>query len=98
MEWTDRANHELDEYLERMRSDLAAQGADPDEVSADLRRHIHEELAELNLQIVTCRVAVYRQGTDVASDSAGGIGIQTTGQRPRWHVHHKRYDATPSGR
>jgi hypothetical protein len=77
MEWTDTANNVLDEYLERMQSDLVAAGADPDEVSADLRRHIHEELAGLNLHIVTqqdvsrvlAKMGVPEKGASIESGS-----------------------------
>jgi hypothetical protein len=51
--WTDSARAALDQYLARHRTACAASGADPDEVTADLRRHIDAELAKAGLTLVT---------------------------------------------
>ncbi|MBN2505717.1 MAG: hypothetical protein JXQ71_03375 [Verrucomicrobia bacterium] len=51
--WTDTARQRLDRYFEQIRDTLRTSGADPDEVSEDLRRHIHEEVAARQLAVVT---------------------------------------------
>lgn len=51
--WTSSALQALEGYLERNRLRLAASGADPDEVVADLRRHVEEEVATLSIPVVT---------------------------------------------
>jgi len=51
--WTQSAKSELDEYLSDMHSTLRASGADPMEVTEDIRRHVDEELAASNLAVVT---------------------------------------------
>src|SRR5687768_11654492 len=48
-QWTDDAVQALEGYLERNRRQVAAYGADPDEVVSDLRRHVEEEVAELSV-------------------------------------------------
>jgi hypothetical protein len=52
-QWTDSAKGKLEDYLARMRQALAASGADVDEVTEDLRRHVAEEVATRKLAIVT---------------------------------------------
>jgi len=42
MEWTKSAKEELEQYLERVRPSIEAQGADPAEVIEDYKRHIDE--------------------------------------------------------
>ena len=51
--WTDSARARLEDYLARMRQSLANTGADVDEVTEDLRRHVDEEIAERKLTTVT---------------------------------------------
>src|SRR5436190_2990422 len=51
--WTNPALERLEEYLQKSRERAQATGADPDEVAADLRQHIENEIAALNLQVVT---------------------------------------------
>ncbi|HVW22848.1 MAG TPA: hypothetical protein VHC86_16660 [Opitutaceae bacterium] len=51
--WTDSAREILERYTASIRGPLAATGADPDEVAADLRRHIEEELAASKILIAT---------------------------------------------
>jgi hypothetical protein len=51
--WTTTALQELESYLRLNRLRVAASGADPDEVTADLRRHVEEEVAALHLPVVT---------------------------------------------
>jgi len=53
MEWTKSAKEELEQYLERVRPSIEAQGADPAEVIEDYKRHIDEELAASKLDVVT---------------------------------------------
>lgn len=51
--WTDTARQRLDQYFESIRGTLHASGADPDEVTDDLRRHIDAEIAARRLDVVT---------------------------------------------
>lgn len=51
--WTDSAKSRLEEFLERLRASLHASGADPGEVTDDMRRHISEEVAASRLEVVT---------------------------------------------
>lgn len=51
--WTHPALQTLEGYLHRNRTRVVATGADPDEVVGDLRRHIEEEVAALQLARVT---------------------------------------------
>ena len=53
IEWTEPARRALNEYCTRCRVALAGSGADADEVSDDLRRHVEEEVRAANLRIVT---------------------------------------------
>ena len=52
-QWTDSARAKLEEYLGRMRQTLAASGADINEVTEDLRRHVEQEAAARKLAIIT---------------------------------------------
>ncbi len=52
-EWTQPAEAKLALYLARMRASAAASGADPNEVTEDLRRHIEQEIAARQLSVVT---------------------------------------------
>ncbi len=52
-QWTDSARARLEQYLAAMRQSLAASGADVNEVTEDLRRHVEEEVAALKLSTVT---------------------------------------------
>jgi hypothetical protein len=51
--WTETAKARLEQYFSRMRTSLAASGADADEVTEDLRRHIEEEVVARRLSVVT---------------------------------------------
>jgi hypothetical protein len=51
--WTDSARALLDRHNEAMRQQLLASGADPDEVAADLHRHIEEELNAAKIHVAT---------------------------------------------
>ncbi|MBI2947660.1 MAG: hypothetical protein HYY23_08430, partial [Verrucomicrobia bacterium] len=51
--WTNTAHRTLEGYLERNRLRVSASGADADEVVADLRRHVEQEVAALRLPVVT---------------------------------------------
>jgi hypothetical protein len=51
--WTETAKARLERYFSRMRTSLAASGADADEVAEDLRRHIEEEVVARHLSVVT---------------------------------------------
>jgi hypothetical protein len=51
--WTDSAKEKLEDYLTRVRSTLHSSGADPVEVTEDIRRHISEEIAAGQLEVVT---------------------------------------------
>lgn len=52
-QWTDAARRFLEECLNRNRPRFAAQGAEADEVAADLRRHLEYEAVEERLKVVT---------------------------------------------
>lgn len=52
-QWTESASIELESHLGKIRSDVGGSGADPDEVIADLRMHIENEVASLKLDVVT---------------------------------------------
>lgn len=51
--WTSSAQQRLEEYFARIRGDLQASGADVEEVTEDLRRHVQQEAASLRLGVVT---------------------------------------------
>ncbi len=51
--WTNTALQTLEGYLRHSRTRVVATGADPDEVTADLRRHVEQEVAALRLPVVT---------------------------------------------
>lgn len=53
IEWTESARRVLNEYCLRSRESVAASGADADEVSEDLRRHIEEEVRAARIAVVT---------------------------------------------
>lgn len=52
-QWTESARAKLEDYLARQRQKLASSGADVNEVTEDLRRHVEQEAAARNLTIVT---------------------------------------------
>jgi hypothetical protein len=51
--WTDSARATLANHSQTVRQQLLATGADPDEVAADLHRHIEEELTAAKIHVVT---------------------------------------------
>jgi hypothetical protein len=51
--WTDSARTLLDNHNQTVRQQLLASGADPEEVAADLRRHIEEELIAAKIHVAT---------------------------------------------
>jgi len=51
--WTDSARATLANHSQTVRQQLLASGADPDEVAADLHRHIEEELTAAKIHIAT---------------------------------------------
>jgi hypothetical protein len=51
--WTSSAKNRLEEYFARLRCDLQPSGADVEEVTADLRRHVEQEVVSLQLGVVT---------------------------------------------
>jgi hypothetical protein len=51
--WTDSGRAALQNHNQRVRQGLQASGADPDEVAADLRRHIEEELTAAQIHVAT---------------------------------------------
>ncbi len=51
--WTDSARATLASHSQTVRQQLLASGADPDEVAADLHRHIEEELTAAKIHVVT---------------------------------------------
>ena len=51
--WTDSAKTTLEGHLARMQHTLVASGADPAEVTDDLRRHIDEEVVSQRIGVVT---------------------------------------------
>jgi hypothetical protein len=50
--WTDSARAALAKHSETVRQQLLASGADPDEVAADLQRHIEEEMTAAKICVV----------------------------------------------
>jgi hypothetical protein len=52
-EWTESARRVLNEYCVRSKECVAASGADADEVSEDLRRHVEEEVRSARIGVVT---------------------------------------------
>ncbi|MBL8695258.1 MAG: hypothetical protein JNJ88_14285 [Planctomycetes bacterium] len=52
-EWTPSADQALDALLERARARARANGADPDEVADDVRRHVEAELSARDVRLVT---------------------------------------------
>jgi hypothetical protein len=52
-QWTESAKAKLERYLAEIRESLAASGADVNEVTDDLRRHVEEEVAAHKLTAVT---------------------------------------------
>jgi len=53
MTWTESATHRFNDYLARLRPVLHDSGADPGEVTEDIRRHVMQELAASRLEVVT---------------------------------------------
>ena len=53
MTWTDSAKQRLDAYLNGLQPSFHIAGADPGEVSEDMRRHVMEELAASKVDVVT---------------------------------------------
>ena len=51
--WTPSAAQSLERFLDDVRRESAATGADAEEVAADLRHHIDEELARTGITVVT---------------------------------------------
>jgi len=51
--WTSSAREEFDQCVADARSRLVAVGADADEVSADMERHVEEELAAEKISVAT---------------------------------------------
>ena len=51
--WTDSAKAKLEEHLASIQRNARSSGADPAEVSEDIRRHIEEEVAARKLEVVT---------------------------------------------
>jgi hypothetical protein len=52
-QWTDSARTKLEQYLAQLRQTVAASGADVNEVTEDLRRHVEQEVSARNLGVVT---------------------------------------------
>ncbi len=69
--WTPAAQQELDRYLNRARRTLTASGADPAEVSDDLRRHLEMEAAAAGLRVIT-ETDVRRLLAKIDAPGAGG--------------------------
>lgn len=53
IDWTESARRTLDEFCARSRNLVAGSGADAEEVSDDLRRHVEEEVRAAQLAVVT---------------------------------------------
>lgn len=53
IEWTESARRVLDEYCRRAKEAVVASGADVEEVSDDLRRHVEEEVRAARISVVT---------------------------------------------
>jgi hypothetical protein len=51
--WTDSAKAKLEQYFANMRRSLNGSGADAEEVTEDLRRHLEQEVAARKLAVVT---------------------------------------------
>ena len=51
-QWTPSARAVLQHYLDQHRTRFAADGAEAEEVIADLRDHVEREAASLNLSLI----------------------------------------------
>jgi hypothetical protein len=69
--WTPTARAALEEYLDASHLNAAATGGDADEVVADLRRHVEEEIVALNLSVVT------EKDVRRVIERLGGVPIET---------------------
>jgi len=89
MTWTDTAKNKLEGYLARLRESLRTSGADPAEVTDDIRRHISEEILAQKIEVVTA--------DDVDLEGALSEGTSSLAPRPvkvpgelaspkRWHI------------
>jgi len=76
--WTSSAKSRLEAYFTQIRADLEASGVDVAEVTEDLRRHIEQEAAALNLAVVTEQDV----GNILGRIGAPGIGRVLTASVP----------------
>jgi hypothetical protein len=79
--WTDSARETLDQHNRAQHDRLIASGADPDEVAADLVRHVEEELTAAKIHIATCddvQRVLLRMGAPM-------VAIPDSGQSPQPH-------------
>lgn len=75
IEWTESAKRLLNEYCARSKTVLAGGGADPEEVSEDLRRHVEEDVRAARLSVVTeedVRRILARIGDPITDAIKGG--------------------------
>ncbi len=79
--WTPAAQQELDRHLERARPTLTASGADPAEVSDDLRRHLEAEASAASLRVIT-ETDVRRLLAKIGAPGAGLEALPTLPQSP----------------
>lgn len=77
-QWTESARAKLEQYLTGTRESLAASGADVNEVTEDLRRHVEEEVAALNLTTVT-EQDVAQILARIGAPEAGPVGSAKAG-------------------
>src|SRR4051794_22129104 len=71
-EWTNAARNALDQYLLNSAAASTHAGADPDEVTDDLRRRVDEEIVSAGLQLVTERDIQSILARIGAPESVGG--------------------------
>lgn len=86
IKWTESAEKELNNYLERVRGSLGDGSVDCDEVIDDLRRHIDTEISEMGLNIVAVddiRQILARMGSPGKDEQAPEKRVQIEEKNPR---------------
>lgn len=85
IEWTESARRGLNEYCLRAKASAAASGADPEEVSEDLQRHVEEEVRAARLGVVTeadLRRILAKVGEPPAASEPAHPGPADAGAKP----------------
>lgn len=98
-DWTQSAKDLMADHLARLRRSMDACGADPEEVSADLRRHVEEELAREKLSSITANdvkrvLARLGEPEDFGLGAARdnpAVGVASEAAQEEPNVRRKRY-------